>query len=426
MSDSFADLWSSSAPLPPKPKLQTLASASSSSIGSTSTPGNQPYRSTTGRSSKPDAFALLAGSGQSQLQPQQQRYGSPNPSFRVAGGRSNGGTPSPAPCSVTSSSGSRGAGSAVAGSDAFSDLFSSSTQRGGDLNGNSQDMTIAARMAMESQMKTSKGVHGDSQPLKANVGVQDTAWAGLDSLAGSGTGFSKIQTRNTTSSRKLDEEEDDWGLDDFGSSDTHTARTGGLAQPQPQQPPKGLSKGLKTVWDLDEFAPSASGSSSAQPSRPSSQPKSYPQPQRPKITKIELDIDFDSGSKEHDIPRRSEGVGLLDLDDDDDVGVSDSFGLGGGQSDGLLHGDDNREGRGDEDDILGMLGKPVETARAQAEAQVSFCLSFLPNFFGALFSINFLCFCLAVLHYKGRNRIIWVELHFSPPSPVFRNNYTRS
>ncbi len=368
MSDSFADLWSSSAPLPPKPKPQTLVSASSSSIGGTSTLGNQPYRSTTGGSSKPDVFALLAGSGQSQLQPQQQRYGSPNPSFRVAGSRSNADTPSPAPAlprSVTSSSGSRGTGSA-AGSDAFSDLFSSSTQRGGDLNGNSQDMTIAARMAMESQTKTSKGVRGDPQPLKADVGAQDTAWVGLDSLAGSGTGFSRYQTRNTM------DKGDDWGLDDFGPSVTHTTRTSGLVQPQPQQPPKGLSKGLKAVWDLDEFTPSASGSSSAQQSRPSSQPKSYSQPQQQKPTK---NVDFDSGNKEHDIPRRSEGVGLLDFDDD--VGVLDSFGSGGGQSDGLLHGYDSREGRGDEDDILGMLGQPVETARAQAEAQVSFCFFYL-------------------------------------------------
>jgi hypothetical protein len=408
MSDSFADLWSSSAPLPPKPKPQTLASASSS----TSTLGNQPYRSTTtGGSSKPDAFALLAGSGQSQLQPQQQqRYGSPNPSFRVAGGRSNAGTPSPAPAlprSVTSSSGSRGISSAAAGSDAFSDLFSSSTQRGGDLNGNSQDMTIAARMAMESQ---TKGVRGGSQPLKADVGAQDTAWAGLDSLAGSGTG---IQTRHTTSSRKLDEE-DDWGLDDFGLSATHTTRKSGLAQPQPQQPPKGLSRGSKTVWDLDEFAPSASGSSSAQQSRPSSQPKSFSQPQQHKPTKKELDIDFDSGNKEHDIPRRSEGVGLLDFDDADDVGVSDSFGLGGGQSDGLLLGDDSREGRGDEDDILGVLGQPVEAARVQAEAQVSFCFVFLERKnYGALFSIDYVS---ASLYYitKGETEETGLSYTFPP------------
>lgn len=387
MSDSFADLWSSSAPLPPKSKPQTLASASTSSIG-TSLLGNQPYRSTTGNSSKPDVFALLAGSGPGK---QQQIYSSPNPSFRAAGGRSNGGTPSSAPVfprSDTSSSGSRGSGSG-AGSDAFSDLFSSSSskQQGSGLNVKGHDMTIAARMAMESHSKTPGAIRGVSRPLNTDLRAHDTAWAGLDSLAGSGTSFSGLrpsyQTNNSTSSRKLDGD-DDWGLGDFGSGASLITRTHGIAQPQPQQPLKDLSKDSTTLWDLDEIAPSPFLSSSAQQSRPSSQPNSHFKSHQQKPTKKEFsdrpdsEYDYRDQGLDDPIPRSGEGEGLLDFD--------------------AVLGSRNGE-RGDEDDILGMLSQPVEAVKAQTEVRVSFRSFNLKKMnFGVLFSM---CNCF------------WIELHYT-------------
>lgn len=168
MSDSFADLWSSSAAIPPKPKPQTLANASSTAI----------HNSTTKGGPKPDAFSFLASSSRQQ----HQRYSSPNPTPGNPGKRSTTNTP---PVSVTPT-----LGGTTSGLDAFSDLFSSTALSGATkpLNGSVKSpsgMTIAERLAMEAQAENSRRL-GEEPRSRTNVSSQDSAWVGLDSLV-SGT-----------------------------------------------------------------------------------------------------------------------------------------------------------------------------------------------------------------------------------------------
>jgi len=335
MSDSFADLWSSSAPLPPKPKPQTLASSTAFS--------NQPQRST--NSSKSDLFSLLASSG-----PNQQRYGSPNSAMRGTERRSNAGTPSPAPPVSIASSSSRGGG------DAFGDLFASSSSSAA-AGGSPASMTIAARMAMEAQQKSSADRSGSLLPQKTNVPAHDSAWAKLDSLVAARDGFGGIQPPiQATTSRKVDLD-DDWGLGDFGSS-TVPNTTSSKSIPQPQPRPGKSSSKTTTVspWDPDEFA-----TPSPHLSRPSSQLKT----DRQKDHFDSPDADFDFGNREDLPPEPHTRGALLDFDGvvDDDFGpregLLDSFG-----NDSPVDGIGRTR---DDDDILGMLSKPVEVVKAQTQ-----------------------------------------------------------
>ena len=401
MSDSFADLWSSSAPLPPKPKPQTLSSANSSSSNRTtnSTP-NQPYRA----SSKPDVFALLAGSGSGSSSPygnqQQQRYGSPNtigsnPSSRpisaLGGQRSNSTTPSLplAPSRSTSKSGS---------GDAFGDLFSSSK---GD-NGSGQahaGMTLAARLAMEAQQRSQAQVPGSklqSQPQRSNGGGD--AWAGLDTLAGGfgvlgGGSGSAGASHAPTKPVKVDDT-DDWGLGDFGASSSKPQRS----QPQPKPQPQTQQK--KTLWDLDDFAtPNAAASSSSSSLHTPPQAQSISRSgssasQRPRVPEHidSPDDDFDFGNREDEpTPRRAvANSGLLDLDDDD-FGASQTSrtqraGLLGSDDEGDDWGSIRDERRGtsggfqeEEEDVLGMLSKPVEVVRASSRVSLLCSLVYSMN-----------------------------------------------
>ena len=344
MTDSFADLWSSSAP---KTKAQTLASASSSI-----------HTSKTTRTSKPDAFSFLATSAQ------HSRYGSPHSTSGNAGKRSNTNTPPVLPPS-------RGAPSA--GVDAFSDLFSSTSSAAGT----SQTMTLAEKLALEAQAKHSRVV-GEGHQLKTNVGSQDSAWLGLDSLARSAPSDRSSVSGNLKAG-------DDWGLGDFSSFSTSTTSAAPstmiqtpLSHPQPQPKPAKL-------WDLQDFT---SPSSSAHSSRPSSQQKarqnSQLNPTKFKSTVLDVDITIQDDA---DDPSRA-GSGLLDLDD----GATD-FNLDSSeQRKGLLGQDldfnDTVDNRGD-DDILGILSQPVEVVKAQTQTQVSFSA-----FLRSLDSLILFSFCL--------------------------------
>ena len=414
MSDSFADLWSSSAPLPPKPKPQTLSSANSSSSNRTtnSTP-NQPYRA----SSKPDVFALLAGSGSGSSSPygnqQQQRYGSPNtngsnPSSRpisaLGGQRSSSTTPSLplAPSRSTSKSGS---------GDAFGDLFSSS--KGGNGSGQTHaGMTLAARLAMEAQQRSQAQVPGSnpqSQSQQSNGGGD--AWAGLDTLAG-GFGVLGGESGSASASHapkkpvKVDDT-DDWGLGDFGASSSKPQRS----QPQPKPQPQTQQK--KTLWDLDDFAtPNAAASSSSSlrtpPQAQSISRSGSSASQRPRVPEHidSPDDDFDFGNREDEpTPRRAVAKsGLLDLDDDD-FGASQTSrtqraGLLGSDDEGDDWGSIRDERRGtsggfqeEEEDVLGMLSKPVEVVRASS--RVSLLRSLVLFDESALVVFHSQCFPLA-------------------------------
>ncbi|KAF8956361.1 hypothetical protein BDZ97DRAFT_1852066 [Flammula alnicola] len=208
MSDSFEDLWSSSAPLPPKSKPQTLSSASSAA---------PPY-SSSANSSKPDVFSLLASSGSTTP-----RYGASSlslntsaPSSRsitpslsslsTGGVRSSRRTPVPPTKPATPSSG-----------DAFGDLFTSAS----NSNGNAS-MTLAARLALEAKQRQ----HGSSVPQKQLAQVQghdSSAWAGLESVGGSGfVGFGTTSS-SASKQRASSAIEDDWGLGDFGAGAASSA-----------------------------------------------------------------------------------------------------------------------------------------------------------------------------------------------------------
>ncbi|PPQ68834.1 hypothetical protein CVT25_008882 [Psilocybe cyanescens] len=407
MSDSFADLWSSSAPLPPKPKPQTLSSASSSTSSSSFARqnSNSGYGVNTG--SKPDLFAMLSSSGS----------GNSTPRYGAANGNGTGNRPSVPPSrTMTPSSSSLGpgvglgagagagiarSGSAAAGGntggDAFSDLFSSSNQG----SSNSSNMTLAARLAMESEQRRGGGAGmgmgmGRVSPGKQSArggGVggssDDAAWAGLDSLA---TGGSSILKATKTSSAakhaptakvKVDDDADDWGLADFGAASSSRARTQTTAQSiASAAAAKERKKAAVSLWDLDDFKGGADGDGAASSAAPVRTYSPSPVTAHPPRSSKPLYLDDDDGAggvgvaspdKDFDFGSREDldgekGRGLLDFDEDED-----DFGLGGGRRNGNGNGDGYGQGRGhghrgagdDEDDILGMLSKPVEVVRAR-------------------------------------------------------------
>jgi hypothetical protein len=122
---------------------------------------------------------------------------------------------------------------------------------------------------------------------------------------------------------------------------------------------------------LEDFI---SPSSSAQPSRPSSQPKAQQQSQPSSAQKFDSS-DHDFNFTIHDVadgPRNeSRERGLLDLDND---ATEFNFGHREGQLDHGLGLSDSidKQDISDHDDILGMLSQPVEVVKAQTQTQVNF------------------------------------------------------
>ena len=237
-------------------------------------------------------------------------------------------------------------------------------------------MTLAEKLALEAQAKHSRGVKEELQ-LGTNVGSQDSAWLGLDSLA------RPAPSDRSTLSGTL-KAGDDWGLGDFSSFSTSTTSAAPpsttiqtpLSHPQPQLKPAKL-------WDLQDFT--SPPSSSAHSSRPSSQQKArqHSQLNPTKFNSTVLDFDI---TIQDDSTRA--GSGLLDLDD----GAAD-FNLGlAEQRKGLLDQDpdfnDTVDNRGGDDDILGMLSQPVEVVKAQTQPQVGF---FLPLFWDLWILLFFAC-----------------------------------
>ncbi|KAF8166695.1 hypothetical protein BJ912DRAFT_1002335 [Pholiota molesta] len=373
MSDSFADLWSASAPAKPKP--QTLSSALSSS--------STQHRSTT--ASKPDVFALLAGSGSTPGSgTSTPRYGtglgppasggsrpitpslstlSTVPATTNTIGRQT--TPQPPPQSIAKT-GSRGA------ADAFGDLFAPSSTAAGSGN-----MTLAARLAMEAQRKGSSaqlGRGGGAATASSGAGGDASAWAGLDALSG---GLTAVPVAGRSGGGQpsraqgvVVDDVDDWGLSDFGRSAAATvgaasraagSRNGAGAERLKQK------TATTNLWDLDDFAASttpASGSTSgAKNGAVHSQSISTAgrngsrTAHRERVTSP--DDEFDFGGREDRVDEArwahkghaTRTDKLLDLFDDDHD-LTD----GPQSSRGLLdpeHHDHN------EDDVLGMLSKPI-------------------------------------------------------------------
>ena len=251
-------------------------------------------------------------------------------------------------------------------SDSFADLWNTSAPL--PAKPKPQALTLAARLAEENHKRhrATVGVQSHKAP-----DVSHEAWAGLDSLE---SGM-KVKV----------DDNDDWGLRDFGS-----------AVPNPT-----TSSSAKTLWDLDDF----SSSTQSTPPPPPPPASSYMKPQSRPISrstsrlshhsssqqKVDSpDMDFDFGLREDredediSIPTRTRAlkssgiVNLLDDDDDDDHMMG---GIGNGDQ-GFLRGTGGLDDRittashdEDEEDILGVLSKPVEVVAKQVFIS-SFFLSF--------------------------------------------------
>ena len=227
-------------------------------------------------------------------------------------------------------------------SDSFADLWNTSAPL--PTKPKPQTLTLAARLAEERKRHRVNTVELQSHKAPP-ADVSHAAWAGLDSLD------SGIKV-------KVDDD-DDWGLRDFGSA----------AAVNSDSNPKSTSA-FKTLWDLDDFT------SSTGPTPPSSKanlnPQSRPisrstsrishhssQVHQQKVDSPDMDFDFGSrGDQGNDLDilatnsQASKPSALLHsslLDNDND-------------HDNLMGGAGNHE---DEEDVLGILSKPVEVVIAK-------------------------------------------------------------
>lgn len=295
MSDSFADLWASSAPTTYTPQQPQKKA------GSTVPPRRQQY----------DTFSILSAS-----QPSSRPVANNQLSDRQ--------TRQPQP--------------AAQGGDAFSDLFTSSLDgTPASRNPDRANMTMAERAALAQKAKVvtqNSAASAQIQPASSPASL----WDGLDALARPTTASPRppastqghVAVRDTfdfefdsapadgaapTTSPpdNTSIENDDWGLSDFTSPPSESRSVHAPTNPASGSRPT-------TLWDLDEF-----GSSELQVSQP--------QPQLPSRSLTGTPGDFDFGDRED---------GLIE---GDNTGAEDMFGIHGGHS--------------GHQDILGDLGKPL-------------------------------------------------------------------
>lgn len=298
MADSFADLWNASAPSKPAPPPQKLGSISSTLSSSSRRPQN-------------DVFALLsATSSASSSRPL---------------------TPSTAAASPPQRPPQKG----PASGDAFSGLLAGTL----GTNGTGAPLTIAERAA-QAERDRREGALRRHQAAAARVQTQSSAWDGLDTLAAA------RPTPTSTASSGPPEEEEDWGLglgsalrggvqnggrasaspvvsapsrvdrdqDDWGLGDFAAKPSSMSTATSPAPPPR------QAIWDLDDFAsPSPAPPAHASSAEPLGSPPLIREP-TPHADPL---ADFDFGNRE----------------------------------DRLLNDDGDEH---DEDDILGILSKPVD------------------------------------------------------------------
>lgn len=177
MTDSFADLWNSSAPTTSKPaeaprKLGAYATGPSLT---TSKPAN-------------DVFSMLAAAGSTSSTNSR----SVTPSY--TGGSQGSRTPQPAyapkqPVQKTVSSG---------GGDAFSGLLSGTFS---STSANNANLTMAERAALADRQRSAQLLQNQSSAPKQ----ADTAWAGLDALVATPSLSKPAQSQSQITN-------DDWGL----------------------------------------------------------------------------------------------------------------------------------------------------------------------------------------------------------------------
>jgi hypothetical protein len=218
-------------------------------------------------------------------------------------------------------------------SDSFADLWNTSAPL--PAKPKPQTLTLAARLAEERKRQPATTTV-DLQSQKA-PDLSHATWAGLDSLD------SGIKVRV--------DDDDDWGLRDFGSSAVNSDSN-----------PKSTSTS-KTLWDLDDFTSTPPRSFLNPQSRPISRSTSslshHPSSQvhQPKVDSPDMDFDFGSREDQDDhrdiLPTNSQALkssSILHLLDSDN------------EHDGLMGGTGDHE---DEEDILGVLSKPVEVVIAK-------------------------------------------------------------
>ncbi|KAF5375083.1 hypothetical protein D9758_000377 [Tetrapyrgos nigripes] len=227
MSDSFADLWNSTAPSKP------TAPQKLGSIQPTLKP----------RPPQNDLFSQLSSAG------------SGPPSRTMTPSHS-----SPAPKASATAKSSSG--------DAFSSLFSPGS---GFSSKSTENMTMAQRAEEAERRRREQLLRNQNQQVQSR---NNDAWSGLDSLGGLGAtggkpdtttldddwGFGSATSASATSTTKPSiptnhDNDDDWGLGEFSSS---------KMAPSVTQPQKGGS-----LWDLDDFTSSALTQSRRKPDSPS-------------------------------------------------------------------------------------------------------------------------------------------------------------
>lgn len=229
MSDSFADLWNSTAPSKPSqpPQPRTLGSVP---------PSAQQRRPQT------DVFSMLAAASPASSRSVTPSYVATQPVLKAG---TSGGIK---PVQKTSSS----------GGDAFSDLFSGSSAS----STNGAKLTIAEKAALAEKQRQPQ--QQKSQGRSANTNhASGSTWDGLDALGNSTFGMSR--TSSISPAPQQDDwqdllapnapsaspgaksvsvhDDDDWGLNDFVSKPT-------VKQPSPAPVQS------QSLWSLEEFASS--------------------------------------------------------------------------------------------------------------------------------------------------------------------------
>jgi len=212
-------------------------------------------------------------------------------------------------------------------------------------------MTLAARLALEKQQQQ---LNAGKTSNAANGGISEV-WMGLDSLGGLG-------------GRNEKPEKNDWGLGDLGRG----SKPSGVTRPTTEVALPTTQQATKTLWDLDGFAspspsltPPPPHTIAPQPSRSSSLSTAKHKPNdsssigRNKNKEVnDARTTFDTPDDDFDFGG-TEDRGLLDLDLNDDVDCREQ-----------RNGKGNRTPEDDDDDILGMLSKPVEVVRASTRKKV--------------------------------------------------------
>ncbi|KAK7056238.1 auxilin-like clathrin-binding protein required for normal clathrin function [Paramarasmius palmivorus] len=300
MSDSFADLWNSTTP---------AKSNNAQSLGSLSKTTSTNSINTTRRQN--DLFSQLSSTG-SQSSASSSR--SVTPGFSAAASKAA----SPPPAT------SRGGGPS---GDAFSGLFSN-----GFGSQSTANMTMAQRAAQAEKERREKLLQEQKERQK-----QASAWAGLDSLGGTGT---NLYSANNSSSTPLADDEDDWG---FGSTSKAAAFSENKSS-APSPSPRALKPSIPTPaksttpipddddWGLGDFGSATNNK------------QSTPAVSKPQGSLWDLDSFNDTPSKAQ--PERIDSPGK-------------DFDFGDREDD--LFGGSSRNVAGDDaDDILGDLGKPVD------------------------------------------------------------------